>query len=277
MTMSEADEVHEGGRGKWIALIAALAVLAGGGIAAALMLRGPEVSSLRIVTAPPGATVTIDGLEQPGTTPTTIPEVEVGADMAIVATLAEHKPAKRNYRMGRGEQELTLDLVSTLASLRIVGAAPGVEVRVAGEVIGKTDDAGTLKVELPEADDVVIAVARATGSPYTTTFSLNGGQVYSLDGPAVGRVAPTKKRKRKAKEKIDKPPPAAKGTLDVACLPWCEIRVDGRKVKNSPLRALAVGVGAHVVEVINPPSGKKDKKKVVIKAGGHETLRFRLD
>jgi hypothetical protein len=72
-------------------------------------------------------------------------------------------------------------------------------------------------------------------------------------------------------------PAPAYGTLEVACLPWCEITIDGKATgKTSPLRGYRIKAGKHKVEVLNPPSGAKASRKVVIKKGKLEQLRFRL-
>ena len=68
-----------------------------------------------------------------------------------------------------------------------------------------------------------------------------------------------------------------KGTLSVNCLPWCEIRIDGKRIKQtSPLKNYRLLAGPHLVEVVNPPSGAKDSKRVVIKKGKVSLLQFRL-
>ncbi|MBN2497601.1 MAG: serine/threonine protein kinase [Deltaproteobacteria bacterium] len=72
-------------------------------------------------------------------------------------------------------------------------------------------------------------------------------------------------------------PEAIHGLLDVACLPWCEILVDGKPIgKRSPLQGYSLPVGEHLVEVVNPPSQKRQSCKVRITKGERSQLRFRL-
>lgn len=67
------------------------------------------------------------------------------------------------------------------------------------------------------------------------------------------------------------------GTLDLACLPWCEIAIDGRGGLRSPLRAHVLDVGEHDVEVVNPPTGKRAKVTVHIEAGRTTRQSVRLE
>ncbi len=67
------------------------------------------------------------------------------------------------------------------------------------------------------------------------------------------------------------------GSLEVVCLPWCQIAIDGKPTgKNSPLRDHLLPVGEHQVEVVNPPSGARASRTVVIREGKSSRLQFRL-
>lgn len=69
----------------------------------------------------------------------------------------------------------------------------------------------------------------------------------------------------------------ATGTLDLACLPWCEITIDGKPGLRSPLRGHVLEVGAHTVDVVNPPTGKRATLKVRIDAGKATKESVRLE
>lgn len=71
-------------------------------------------------------------------------------------------------------------------------------------------------------------------------------------------------------------PLPAPGILDVACLPWCEIRINGRLVGNSPLRQHEIPSGKYDVEAFNPPTGLRETKHLAVTAGQNVHLRFRL-
>jgi serine/threonine-protein kinase len=67
------------------------------------------------------------------------------------------------------------------------------------------------------------------------------------------------------------------GTLDLNCIPWCHIYVDGNDSNlDSPARGIVLGAGSHRLRVVNPPSGKRQERTVEIKAGRavQEVIRF---
>jgi len=69
----------------------------------------------------------------------------------------------------------------------------------------------------------------------------------------------------------------AVGTINVACLPWCEIIVDGKRTgRNSPLQDYELAAGPHMIEVVNPPTGARDQKRITVKKDEQLQLQFRL-
>lgn len=68
----------------------------------------------------------------------------------------------------------------------------------------------------------------------------------------------------------------ATGTVNVVCLPWCTISIDGKQVaEQSPLRDYVLPVGKHTVEVTSR-QGKKDSSEVEIKKDEASNVGFRL-
>jgi eukaryotic-like serine/threonine-protein kinase len=87
----------------------------------------------------------------------------------------------------------------------------------------------------------------------------------------------------------DEPPPVAipaakppepkptKGLLDVNCVPWCQIYLDGKDTgRTSPAIGISVGAGKHRLRVVNTPTGVEQEKDVVIRAGAttREVVKF---
>ena len=95
----------------------------------------------------------------------------------------------------------------------------------------------------PEIEDAVDAGAQAT------------------DGPAVVKASPR----------------VPKGLLDVNCVPWCRIFIDGKDTTRiSPAIGISVAAGKHKLRVVNTPTGIEQEKEIVVRAGGttREVVKF---
>jgi serine/threonine-protein kinase len=80
--------------------------------------------------------------------------------------------------------------------------------------------------------------------------------------------APTPTPKPLPPPEAPKEPAGAPAKLDVNCIPWCHIYVDGKDTgKNSPAFGLDVAAGPHKVKVINPPTGLMQERDVTCVAG----------
>lgn len=72
-------------------------------------------------------------------------------------------------------------------------------------------------------------------------------------------------------------PAASTGTLDVNCLPWCRVYIDGRDTKlDSPAKGIVLPVGLHRLRLVNPPSGVAREVLVEVSAGAtvRRVIRF---
>lgn len=89
--------------------------------------------------------------------------------------------------------------------------------------------------------------------------------------PAEPEVAPPKPRRPRAAA------PKQFGTLQVNCVPWCRVYIDGADTgKNSPVSDLKLAVGKHKLKVVNPPSGAEREREIEIAADAvkREVVRF---
>ncbi len=89
------------------------------------------------------------------------------------------------------------------------------------------------------------------------------------ESPNPGNDTPERKHK-------PPPPPAVPamriGTLDINCIPWCHIFIDGTDTgRTSPAKNISLSAGRHELRVVNPLSGLEKEEKIEIKAGKSET------
>ncbi len=73
------------------------------------------------------------------------------------------------------------------------------------------------------------------------------------------------------------PKQASKGLLDVNCVPWCRIFIDGKDTTRiSPAIGISVPVGKHKLRVVNTPTGIEQEREIVVKAGAttKEVVKF---
>ncbi|MBN2358020.1 MAG: serine/threonine protein kinase [Deltaproteobacteria bacterium] len=127
--------------------------------------------------------------------------------------------------------------------------------------------------------DAGLASAAPVADAAATSDSVGAAIDAAVD--AVGRDAAAGARSDGVGARPGKSPKATKaravGTINVACLPWCEIFVDGKPSgRNSPLQEYELEVGPHLIEVVNPPTGARAQKRIVVKKGKSLDLRFRL-
>jgi serine/threonine protein kinase len=87
---------------------------------------------------------------------------------------------------------------------------------------------------------------------------------------------PRPSRRAASSRRVSTAPAVSEGSLDVACLPWCEIAVNGIALHAiSPLRNHRLPAGTYDIQATNPPTGQTATQQVVIKAGEHTQVQFR--
>lgn len=107
-------------------------------LSATLQPSRPPGGTLVVITAPPGATVVVDGNER-GTAPITVEELTPGSHI-VEARLEEHQEVTERVDIEEGRQatlRLELEVIPEGGGLRITSSVDGAEVLLDGEPIGR--------------------------------------------------------------------------------------------------------------------------------------------
>ncbi len=207
---------------------------------------------LHVSTQPAGARVSLCGQPLEGVTPLQL-EVPQRGRCTLVATLEGHEPAERLTSVEAGQTtEETLSL--TPRPVLTVDAPKGALVELDGEKRGQERRFAL------SAGDHRLRIELAGHRAHEQVITLAAGEQRQL---AV-TLTPVKK--------------AGTGLLDVACLPWCRVLLDGVDVgKPSPIVGLPVSAGRHTLRMEHPPSGKMREVRIDVKPGltVRETSSFR--
>ena len=149
LRLSEGDELNPAynlSRGRsWGKLIAVgvLAVAVAAGVTLFVLRQrdaGPTSGQFRIVTTPPNAEITYDSNRLTDKTPDTIDGVPTGTRHEIEITLAHYEKVTRTVDMPKigGEVEVDVILKPILGKLRVVSTPDKAEIRIDGQLRGKT-------------------------------------------------------------------------------------------------------------------------------------------
>ncbi len=213
-----------------------------------------SLGSLAVRTEPAGAIVIVDG-KRLGASPVTVPVIEPG-DHSVVIQHAG-RTFRQAVRLAAGE---TVSLVVPLSPAPAPAATPVVaegsiqvrapfELRVTqqGRLLGTSEmeriplDAGTHTIQL---------TSEVAGYQVGRTVRVSAGRttIVEVEAPEE-RVA-------------------------INAIPWAEVTIDGRPVGQTPLGALTVPIGPHVVVLRHPRFGEKTIRTTV-RAG--EPARISVD
>jgi serine/threonine protein kinase len=251
-------------RRPWAWIIGAAIVVVSLSAAGLLWLQGPA-RVVRIVTVPAGAQIQLDG-EALGRSPTAALRIEPGREVTVTAQLAGYEEYTARHRLEAGQDRLDLELVPRPATLEVTGARAGSEVKVAGKSVGKADGQGRLRALVPPGPSQLVRIERSGQRAHEVTIDLAPGQLVALNAPTGTAAAAAAPRKA-----------PSNGALDLICLPWCRITIDGALIpEQSPLRDYVLAAGQHRVEVDNPNTGSRDTKTITIREKETTRLSFRL-
>ncbi|MFZ4735056.1 MAG: protein kinase domain-containing protein [Bradymonadia bacterium] len=229
----------------------------GADVAAKLEKGKPEVASLRIESAPTGATLSMNGVPI-GTTPVLLEKVAAGVGLTLRLEKPGHHGHVVLFGLQPGEtREIALNLVPdtgprTTATVNVESIPLGAEVRDllvedGRKVLGKTgnhplkltrglDGFARLRASLPGFADVEADLD--VKQPYYTLYL---------------RFAPK---------------PVTYGTLTVQGLPGVTVYLGSEEVGTTPLRAVKVKSGEHAVVLHEAATGARVEAKLVVDTDG---------
>ncbi len=241
----------------WIALGAA------GLLGALALLRTAPTSTppapvergfLRISSTPPGARVFVDGQAERERTPLIL-EAPAGVMRRLRLELEDHETRTTTASALAGQTTpLELTLGRTPGRLVLQSDPPGASISVDGIQRGVTP----LVLEgLPRAQLEISA-------------DLSG---YEAKLERLSLVESSSRALSFALMPIFE-----RGLVDISATPWAKVKIDGRWVAEStPVLGLALPVGAHTVELVNPRLGKSARRSIMIKKGARVSVIVRFD
>ncbi len=159
-----------------------------------------------------------------------------------------------------------------------VTAMPWAEVTIDGTLVGQTPQDG-----LPLAPGAHTVVLRCppTGHELTRTVELAPGEPLrlhadlSIDPPTARVLAASTGDHEEVEPPVEPPRPSATVPVSINAVPWAEVRVDGRAVGQTPLRAFPLRPGRHTVELECPPLGHDARYSFDVEPG--QPLRLFAD
>jgi len=243
----------------WIALGL---VLLGAGAAASLWRGAPSATPaaraapgfLRISSAPPGAQVFVDGHAARERTPLIL-EAPAGAIQRLRLELADHQTLTTTASVLAGQTTaLELSLRRRPGRLALSSDPPGAMIAVGGVERGSTP---LVLEELPREELEISA-------------ELPG---YSAKLERVSLVETSSRSLHLTLSQVFE-----RGLVDISATPWAKVKIDGRWVAEStPVLGLALPVGPHTVELVNPRLQKSARRSIVIKKGARTSVIVRFD
>ena len=208
---------------------------------------------LRITSAPPGATISVDGHQLADRTPAVI-AAAVGRRQQVAVSLPDHVATATTVLAAAGETRRVHVVLTRLGGRLAIRSEPGgAAVAIDGVDRGATpivlDDLSRRAHE--------IVVSQRGYRTERRTVDLATLASAELDVTLERHVLT--------------------GTLDVSSTPWAKVKIDGHLVAEStPLIGHRLPVGTHSVVLENPRLGKTAKRKVVIRRGKKSSLIVRL-
>lgn len=213
----------------------------------------PATASLSIDTLPTGATVEVAGKPRPGVTPLRLEGLAPG-EVELSLSLAGYQPLKHTARLAAGQQAATV--------LQLVKQETWLDVQApesARLILDGVDRGQVRRLEVGAGEHQVRVVAPGH-QPYETTVTVAAGGTTAV---AAKLVALRK---------------SAPGKLDVSCVPWCRVFIDGKDVgRTSPIVGLELPSGQRRLRLEHPPSGRSRETLLEVRPGQtvRESAQFR--
>jgi hypothetical protein len=194
----------------------------------------PSVGSLLVQSDPPGARVTIDGVDR-GPAPANVADLTPGEHEVVVQGEAGG-PVRQKVLIQAGVTSSILAPVATAASAGPVSgwisvkAPVSIEVRENGRLVGTSD---TDKIMMATGRHDVELVNETLGYRATRSIQVPPGKVAAIS--------------------LEMP----QGTINLNASPWAEVFIDGKRVGETPIGNLSLPIGPHEVLFRNPQLGEK--------------------
>jgi PEGA domain len=221
-------------RGRGVPRVIPFTLPAGGEVSQMLeAAETPSSGSLLAQSAPPGARVSVDGVDY-GVAPVSVPNLPPG-DHEVVFQAEGGAPVKQRILIQAGVTSSVLAPVSTATAGPVSGwltvkSPVAIEIRENGRLIGTT-----------EADRIMMAAGKHDIELVNDTLGYRATR--SVQVPP-GKVAPLS---------LEMP----MGVINVNASPWAEVWIDGRRAGETPMANLPIAIGPHEVVFRHPQLGEK--------------------
>ena len=229
---------------------------------------------LRITTTPAGATINIDGNEQPQQTPATIKLTQ--GQHAVVVSMDGYKPETRHPDITAGQRtNMTAFLTATSGFLIISSNPPGGEIVVDGKSTGEVTPS---KIKVSQGQHTFTVRKQGAKEQTMSAFVLAGQTLpmeFTLPGAGQSQAA------KKNPESLNVPPSNVAATQQPApqkesSNPFRKLgKLFGSKEDSGTLEIRTTPKGAEIL-VNGNPSGKKTPVKTSSPVGNY-TITLQLD
>lgn len=251
---------------KAVGLTVAAVLLVG---AAFVLLRGPDLSTLKLEVSPSDATVTLDGQQLATASPYMIEGLDPTQPHTLEVRKAGYSVWTSKVELQPGETmslpAVTLDAEPKPVAAPVITAQPSVEPAVA--------------VEEPSAHLAAAEENEVAPSPAPQKLTARQRRIAAKRAKATARAArvaarqpsrPAPRRATKATAARAKTSPelggAGNGVLRINTQPWSKVFVDGRLVGNTPQMGIQLSAGRHRLTLVNEPLGIRKMVEVTIVA-----------
>jgi serine/threonine-protein kinase len=194
----------------------------------------PSVGSLLVQSDPPGARVSVDGVDR-GAAPASVADLTPG-EHEVVLQSEGGTPVRQKVNIQAG---VTASILAPVVAASAAGPVSGwvtvksavtVDVRENGRLVGTSD-----------TDKIMMAAGRHEIELVNETLGYRATR--SIQVPP-GKVAPIS---------IEMP----QGTININAAPWADVFVDGRHIGETPIGNLSLPIGPHEILFRHPQLGEK--------------------
>jgi hypothetical protein len=193
----------------------------------------PSVGSLLVQSDPPGARVTIDGVDR-GPAPASVAGLAPG-EHDVVLQADGGPPVRQKVMIQAGVTASILAPVATAAPGPVSGwmtvkSPVTVDIRENGRMIGTSD-----------TDKIMMAAGRHDLEIVNDTLGYQVSRTVQVPPGKVASIA------------IEMP----MGVININAAPWADVWIDGRRVGETPIGNLPVSIGSHEIVFRHPQLGEK--------------------